>query len=394
MTVLSKCNHTCANTIHPWTTSCSFMALELFYYIFKSSFKIYGSLYLIAALARRKDLEYFKKKLVGEVLQSTLFLSLNGSLFGVGLCAFRKLLGTFTVLTSGFLPGSIASYIAIIMERPQRRGMLALYMFNNAIEVVFNMLASRNIIPRLSYGEVYIFCCATAIGMYLYKEKKLNNGVLNKSIQFLLGEDKKCEINPVNLTSLHNIFNTTSFKDIIKRLTPAGQAFLIGYIGEAAPRLLRSLFQPKKIPGVLVHKNNLKLGLFLSSFVMLYQSAEFLLKHIRRKTDSINSFIAGGASGLSILFYRSSTISLYLFTKVAEILFKNAQSHGFLPMIPYAEIIVYTISTGITFHMCVFESHNVRPEYFKFLSYITNDRIIPTTKLIPKLFLDQHRDKS
>ena len=27
----------------------------------------------------------------------------------------------------------------------------------------------------------------------------------------------------------------------------------------------------------------------------------------------------GGASGLSILFYRSSTISLYLFTKVAEV---------------------------------------------------------------------------
>ena len=44
---------------------------------------------------------------------------------------------------------------------------------------------------------------------------------------------------------------------------------------------------------------------------------------IRRELCKYNFFHIldlGGVSGLSILFYQSSTISLYLFTKVAEVL--------------------------------------------------------------------------
>jgi hypothetical protein len=43
---------------------------------------------------------------------------------------FRKLLGHFNVLTVGFLPGFFASCIAILLERPSRRSLLALYVTN------------------------------------------------------------------------------------------------------------------------------------------------------------------------------------------------------------------------------------------------------------------------
>lgn len=384
MTAFSKVNAKCTEVLHPWTTSCSFATLEIFYHIFRTSFKIYGTLYLVATLLRRKGWEYVKKELLYEVLRSTTFLSLNGSLFATFLCLTRKLVGAFTVFTGGLFPALLSSYLAIIVERPERRGLLALYMFNNALEAIFNALVSRNILKTLSYGEVYMFCTATGLLMYLYRTNKLNNGLLNKIIKFLLGEEK---LN-ANSTSSQNEFSVIGHTDIYKRLFSPVKAFSIGYLIEAVPGIFKSLFQPMKIPQILVRKNNFKLGLFLGSFVSIFQFVEYLSAILRKRKDSFNSLVAGAVSGLSMLFYRSSTISLYLFTKMAEILFKNAQYQGVLPFIPYADIIIYTLSTAITFHMCVFESHNVRPSYMKFLNHITSNRIMPASIMFPKLFLD------
>lgn len=43
---------------------------------------------------------------------------------------FRKLLGHFNVLSVSFLPAFLASYVAILLERPSRRSLLALYVTN------------------------------------------------------------------------------------------------------------------------------------------------------------------------------------------------------------------------------------------------------------------------
>ncbi|XP_028410068.1 transmembrane protein 135-like isoform X2 [Dendronephthya gigantea] len=370
MTVFSKVYTKCSECVHPWTTSCSFFSLEVFYHVFRTSFKIYGTLYLIATLLGQKGWEYVRKELLYEVLRSTVFLSLNGSLFAAFFCLIRNLFGVFTVFTSGFLPASLASYIAIIVERPERRGLLALYMFNNAVEVIFNALVNRNIITTLSYGEVYMFCVATGLIMYLYRANKLNNGFIKRIVRLLLGEQQS----NVNSISPESVGSTFGCKDIYKRVLSTVKAFSIGYLLQAAPGILNALFNPRKIPQILMNKNNFKLALFLSSFVSIFQFVEFMLMFLREKKDPYNSFIAGAASGLSMLFYRSSTISLYLLTKVIEIIFKNAQYEGVIPFIPYVDIIIYTISTATTFHMAVFERETLKPSYMRFLTHITNNR--------------------
>lgn len=43
---------------------------------------------------------------------------------------FRKLLGHFNMLSVSFLPAFLASYVAILLERPSRRSLLALYVTN------------------------------------------------------------------------------------------------------------------------------------------------------------------------------------------------------------------------------------------------------------------------
>ncbi|XP_028410076.1 transmembrane protein 135-like isoform X3 [Dendronephthya gigantea] len=365
MTVFSKVYTKCSECVHPWTTSCSFFSLEVFYHVFRTSFKIYGTLYLIATLLGQKGWEYVRKELLYEVLRSTVFLSLNGSLFAAFFCLIRNLFGVFTVFTSGFLPASLASYIAIIVERPERRGLLALYMFNN----------------------VYMFCVATGLIMYLYRANKLNNGFIKRIVRLLLGEQQS----NVNSISPESVGSTFGCKDIYKRVLSTVKAFSIGYLLQAAPGILNALFNPRKIPQILMNKNNFKLALFLSSFVSIFQFVEFMLMFLREKKDPYNSFIAGAASGLSMLFYRSSTISLYLLTKVIEIIFKNAQYEGVIPFIPYVDIIIYTISTATTFHMAVFERETLKPSYMRFLTHITNNRITPATKIFPQLFPSKHK---
>ncbi|XP_046848980.1 transmembrane protein 135-like [Xenia sp. Carnegie-2017] len=382
MVAFSKCSRiTSEKAFHPWSSSSSYVALEVFSSIFRRSFKMYGSLYLFAAFLRRKNWEYFKKELLPEILQSTTFLSINGGLFVALICLFRKILGVLTYPTSCFIPAAIASYSAILVERPQRRGLLALYTFNNAIEAVFNALVQNNIIKKVPYGEVYIFCCATGLLMYLYRKNKLNNGFLRSIVRFLLNEKANGDSNGPSNNHL-----VIDYKNIYRRLLAPFKAFSLGYLVEVLPRILKSISMPRKIPTHLLDKSNFYLGFFLGSFVSTFQLIEFLMTVIRRKRDSLNSLMAGAASGLSLLFYRSSTISLYLLTKVLEIVLKNGQLEGYIPFLPHVDVIVYTISTATIFHMCFLHPLSVRPSYWKFICHVTNDKVIPGSKMLPKIF--------
>nr|CAD7430405.1 unnamed protein product [Timema monikensis] len=42
----------------------------------------------------------------------------------------RNILGNFNVLTVSFVPALLSSYVAILLERPSRRGLLSLYVTN------------------------------------------------------------------------------------------------------------------------------------------------------------------------------------------------------------------------------------------------------------------------
>ena len=60
MAILSKCEGSCADILHPYSISCSFTALEMFFYIFRACFKIYGSVYFVSNYYLLLLLKYFK----------------------------------------------------------------------------------------------------------------------------------------------------------------------------------------------------------------------------------------------------------------------------------------------------------------------------------------------
>ncbi|XP_077869273.1 transmembrane protein 135-like, partial [Saccoglossus kowalevskii] len=149
----AKLHCTCYELGHTWTPSCWGAFFHIANKTFKRSVEIYAPLYILTALIRKRDAGYFTKKMILEILQSSLFLSTNGTLYLGFFCVARNLLGAFYYWSCFLLSGIPASYIAISIERKSRRGILALYVSNLAVEAIYNMLKSRGLVKPISNGE-------------------------------------------------------------------------------------------------------------------------------------------------------------------------------------------------------------------------------------------------
>lgn len=154
MAALSKSiPHNCYEIGHTWNPSCRVSFLQITWGALEESLRIYAPLYLIAAVLRKRKLEYYLYKLLPEILQSASFLTANGALYITFFCVLRKILGKFYSWTPGFGAALPASYVAILIERKSRRGLLTIYMANLATETLFRMGVARGTITTLRNGE-------------------------------------------------------------------------------------------------------------------------------------------------------------------------------------------------------------------------------------------------
>jgi len=164
----------CYELGHTWNPSCSKAAVDIGFHCFKESFKIYTSCYVVSLCYGRiwiwrkgtKDSRvlllllivlqlsllaskrYPKSReealrMLKDVTRSAAFLSVNGFGFVFSFCLIRKILGHFNFLSVGYLPAFLGSYAAILVEKPHRRSLLALYVTNVASETLFRMLRAR-----------------------------------------------------------------------------------------------------------------------------------------------------------------------------------------------------------------------------------------------------------
>ncbi|XP_007434103.2 transmembrane protein 135 isoform X1 [Python bivittatus] len=170
MAALSKSiPHNCYEIGHTWHPHCGRAFMHVTQGALGESLRIYGTLYLIAAILRKRKLDYYLNKLLPEILQSTSFLTANGSLYILFFCTLRRILGKFYFWSPGFGAALPASYIAILIERKSRRGLLTIYMANLATETLFRMGVSRGMITPVRHGEVLLFCVTAALFMFFFR---------------------------------------------------------------------------------------------------------------------------------------------------------------------------------------------------------------------------------
>ncbi|CAH2225566.1 transmembrane 135 isoform X1 [Pelobates cultripes] len=406
--------HSCYEIGHTWNPSCLTSYLQITRSALEESFKIYAPLYLIAAILRRRKLDYYIHRLLPELLRSTSFLTTNGSLYIAFFCILRKILGRFYFWTPGFGAALPASYVAILIERKSRRGMLTLYMANQATETLFRMGVTRGYIKPIRHGEVLLFCMTTALFMFYFRCKDGLQGFAFTALKFIMGKeeipahslvpetvyanneqnlkrrvessrrlnlialtkklmDRICKDGPRHRCCKHYEDNCISYciKGFIRM-------FSVGYLIQCClriPSIIRYMFtKPSQMLSLFYNKESLQLGAFLGSFVSIYKGTSCFLRWVRNLDDELHALIAGFLAGLSMMFYKSTAISMYLASKMVETLYFKGIDAGKLPYFPHADSIIYAVSTAVCFHAAVLEVHNLRPSYWKFLLRLTQGR--------------------
>ncbi|XP_048851249.1 transmembrane protein 135 isoform X2 [Brienomyrus brachyistius] len=426
--------HTCYEIGHTWNASCTVSSLQVTAGALEVSLKIYAPLYLIAAILRRRKRDYYLKRLLPEILQSASFLTANGGLYIAFFCILRRILGRFYSWSAGFGAALPASYLAILIERKSRRGLLTIYMANLATETIFRMGATRGIITPIKHGEVLLFCITAALYMFFFRCKDGLQGFAFSALKFIVGKE---EIPTHSLLAEHTypkgpeggtvepkqdrprVLSTSSIssiKDLARRLLESVckhgprhrcckhygdncisycvkgfvRMFSVGYLIQCClrvPSAFRHAFtRPSRLLSLLYNKENFQLGAFLGSFVSIYKGTSCFLRWVRNLDDELHALIAGFLAGVSMFFYKSTTISMYLFSKLVETVYFKGIEAGRVPYFPHADTLIYAVSTAICFQAAVMEVQNLRPSYWKFLLRLTKGRFSLMNRRVLDIF--------
>ncbi|XP_004414139.1 PREDICTED: transmembrane protein 135 isoform X1 [Odobenus rosmarus divergens] len=427
MAALSKSiPHNCYEIGHTWHPSCGVSFVQITRGALEESLKIYAPLYLIAAILRKRKLDYYLHKLLPEILQSASFLTANGALYMAFFCILRKILGKFYSWSPGFGAALPASYVAILIERKSRRGLLTIYMANLATETLFRMAVARGTITTLRNGEVLLFCITAAMYMFFFRCRDGLKGFTFSALRFIVGKEEipthsysaeaayakveqktekheekprrlniialirklvesVCKHGPRHRCCKHYEDNCISYciKGFIRM-------FSVGYLIQCClriPSAFRHLFtQPSRLFSLFYNKENFQLGAFLGSFVSIYKGTSCFLRWVRNLDDELHAIIAGFLAGVSMMFYKSTTISMYLASKLVETMYFKGIEAGKVPYFPHADTIIYSISTAICFQAAVMEVQTLRPSYWKFLLRLTKGKFAVMNRKVLDVF--------
>uniref|UniRef100_A0A8C4H1H2 Transmembrane protein 135 n=1 Tax=Dicentrarchus labrax TaxID=13489 RepID=A0A8C4H1H2_DICLA len=398
MAALSKIPHSCYELGHTWNPSCLHSALDVTRGALEVSFKIYVPLYLIAAVLRRKKKDYYLKRLLPEILWSTSFLTANGGLYIVFFCILSTV-HDVVIIDSVFIENLCLSLPPSLP--PTRRGLLTIYMTNLAIETLFRMAVTRGIIKPIKHGELIIMnrlrIFKVTIFVFYCRSKDGLKGFASPALKFIIGKEEipthsvpleraaaietedsqasaeRCRKGPRHRCCKHYQDNCISY--CVKSFV---RMFSVGYLIQCClkvPSAFRQMFsKPSRLPSLFYNKENFQLGAFLGSFVSIYKGTSCLLRWVRNIDDELHALVAGFLAGISMFFYKSTTISMYLFTKLVETMYFKGIEAGRFPYFPHADTVLYAISTAICFQAAVMEVQNLRPTYWKFLLRLTKGR--------------------
>lgn len=266
----------------------------------------------IAFIMKRKipTLDDIKKTFMG-IVQSSAFLTTNAFGFTMYTCLIRNMLGKFYTSTIAFIPCFLASYMAILVERPARRPMLTLYVANVASETLWNMAESRGWVRSIPKGQAIVFGIGAAALLYLYRLGLHKTDAKDSSfgiVRMLVGKSEEGPMKPAGnpMAGLENVersrrpLNFSTINGIVEAYSRFIEALkgkhsscphkdsclkysILGglkpFVGGVSLQVaLKLLMNIKKVATLqldwrktFMDKKTLNLGIFLGSFSFLYK---------------------------------------------------------------------------------------------------------------------------
>ncbi|KAI1296863.1 putative transmembrane protein [Halotydeus destructor] len=283
------------------------------------------------------------RHVVQSTLRSSLFLAFNAFAFLMVFCGARHLLGAFYFELAAYLPAMVASYLAIQLERPERRPALAFYVAQIAAETVYNKLLLKGWPVRVPvFGETILFTLAL-VGLFKCSSSK--NGETDKP-SFLERHLLGCSGGGGGGGS------------------KVAQSVRNGLLAVGAQAALQLLVLPLVRRGGKRRTNGWdwwdsgRLGVFVGALSLLG-------RHWDRSTASWP--LVGGAAGL-LWQPRESQVSQWLGWRAVQWALGPLLS-------PLAVDLVYSAATAHLFQVAVLEPGLMRPSYLRFLDRVTGGRL-------------------
>lgn len=138
------------------------------------------------------------------------------------------------------------------------------------------------------------------------------------------------------------------------------RGLIIGYGIRSIIALITALFikrlyrNPKKlIQTTFLQRETFDFSLFLGFYNLGFKGTNCFLRYIRQKEDGLNSFIAGSVAGISMIFWKSNEIALYVAARAAESLFNAMVQRGYVKSWYHGDSMLFALSTAFMFHAFV-----------------------------------------
>uniref|UniRef100_A0A2P2I6Q3 Transmembrane protein 135-like n=2 Tax=Hirondellea gigas TaxID=1518452 RepID=A0A2P2I6Q3_9CRUS len=401
--VYSKLLHySCYEIGHTWEPSCRSSSLYIFASAFIASCQIYAVVYAVTAALQYKSLNNKKKilRLFINYLRSVLFLTTNAFGHNAAFCAFRHLLGHISYPTVSFLPGILASLAAILIERPSRRSLLAIYVTNVASECAYNIAVESGMVRPVRHGSLIMFCAALAVLGASYRSNQYQPPPLLASIlRFFVGNREKgnnrvaqapvdepaCDRHRSWSAVLSGRSPCCPHPDSCVRYSATAGAVgaVKGVLASMVLRLLVSVpalirrpdFLPRLLPRILVSSSHLRLGAFIGWFCGSFRLVSCVCRSLRGSDSASHGAAAGAIAALGMVVYPAPSFALYSAWKTVEMLCSMGVSAGVVPAIPGATELLYCIMTAYLLHVSAVHQHYMKPSYWALLMKLTDNRI-------------------
>lgn len=416
----------CIEYVHPWTDSCWNSTAGLLIHASQHSLRIYSAVYLLSLMMRgRVPTKRDIKRTIQGIIQSSAFLTTNSFSYVMFVCMLRNMIGNFHFITVAYIPAFLASLAAILVERPTRRILLALYVSNVATETLWRMAVSRNLVKSIPYGQAIIFGCSSSLLLYFYRLGLHNTyrDSLFDIFRFVIGRDEEGRVplppnadddppivqNVENNRNPNRSRNRNHFRDIsflvriytqlldkIKKqpkhktcphnnscmyysIRGGCKLFMVGFGLQVTLKIalqLKKVIQLRlSLRKTIFNRNTLKLGIFLGGFSFLFRSISCSLRHITGVDHPLHAIPAGLIASCAFTQYPDVTVALYVMWKMLQISYNIGIEKGVVPKVPGFTILLYCAATALLFHAATFEPLNLRPSYWKFLHSISGGRV-------------------
>lgn len=169
-------------------------------------------------------------------------------------------------------------------------------------------------------------------------------------------------------------------KDLKAALRATIRAFVLAYGAKAFTALLLALRKwsnfksgSKSALLQLVDPDTVRFGAFMGSLVGVFRFGEIAARLVRGKKDETNLAIAGGLSGLTLLVdaeSRRTTISLYIFVRMLDVVSRNLTASGVIPAFKYSTELLFALSNSAILYAYYINPSALTKGYYKWIESV------------------------